>query len=1064
MLRNVTAFVVAVRQPHNSRFARTLFAVAGIAVFAGSGTGLAQDTAVDRTTAFEAVSGELSTTFVPAVTRGNERIRVVVIMKGDSVARVRAQAAGHKLSLAESAAVEKTVAVQHAAIKPLLEAKGAQVLAQYAHALNGIKVEVARSRIPELAALPGVESVRPVGVYSIDNIRSVPFIGAPLVWQGVPGFRGEGIKIAIVDTGIDYTHANFGGPGTVAAWNAAFANNTAPADAALFGPGAPKVKGGTDLVGDSYDANPNNSTYQPIPHPDPNPLDCDGHGSHVAGTAAGFGVKNNATYPGPYNSALYADAASFQIGPGVAPKANLYAVRVFGCTGSTDVVIDAIDWAVQNGMDVISMSLGADWGDANSADAIAAQNAVLAGITVVAASGNAGPAPYITSTPASGTAAITAAAIDGTAAFPGASLALSGNPNPILVQDSNGASFANGTQYPIVVLRNSNGTVSLGCNPAEYDPTQGGANVVGKLVVTVRGTCARVFRAGAAQHFGAAAAAMIDTSASAYPPFEGPIPGGADNPIDGNIYEPVTIPFFGVLQKDTTALTGPTGGPAPATATATNTTIANPGFETVASFSSGGPRFGDSLFKPAVSAPGVSIFSTAVGTGTGGLFESGTSMSTPHISGVSALVRQAHPGWNALAQRAAITQTADPSQIVSYSARLAGNGLVQPLPATNTQAYVVGTANAPDPLSLGFVELTSGNYSTTQTLDIHNSGASAITFNVKTTPQAGSLIHTIGVSAPSITVPAGGDANLGVKFLLLSAAVPATHPLGTTSGFHDAAGTLSLTPSGASANGGATLHIPYYVVPRVRSNVQVSGAPPTLASPNATLSVTNPGGLISGTGDFYAWGLSSPPQGLDYADTRAVGVQSFASGANQFLVFAINTYPRVSNPAPFEWDIAIYLDGHPVNGNPDYYVIGANISSVVSSQPSGRLASFIYNPNTNSVVGSVFFADAATDNSTFLLPAIAQQLGLSATSPRFRYQVFAFSDNGGEQVGDTATYNAFAPAISTGQFATVAPNGTTNVGVSINATEWALSKPLGIMVVSQDNPSGAPQAVLIPTP
>src|SRR5262249_1315573 len=156
---------------------------------------------------------------------------------------------------------------------------------------------------------------------------------------------------------------------------------------------------------------------------------------------------------------------------------------------------------------------------------------------------------------------------------------------------------------------------------------------------TVRGTCARVFRAGAAQHFGAAAAAMIDTSASSYPPFEGPIPGGAATPIDGNIYEPVTIPFFGVLQRDTTALTGP---PAPATATAASATIANPGFEVVASFSSGGPRIGDSLFKPGVSAPGVSIFSTNVGTGTGGVFISGTSMSAPHISGVAALVRQAH--------------------------------------------------------------------------------------------------------------------------------------------------------------------------------------------------------------------------------------------------------------------------------------------------------------------------------------------------------------------------------------------------------------------------------------
>ena len=57
-------------------------------------------------------------------------------------------------------------------------------------------------------------------------------------------------------------------------------------------------------------------------------------------------------------------------------------------------------------------------------------------------------------------------------------------------------------------------------------------------------------------------------------------------------------------------------------------------------------------------------------------------MATPHIAGVAALVRQAHPGWSELAQRAAITQTGDRFQMVGYSARLAGTGVVQPLPAT----------------------------------------------------------------------------------------------------------------------------------------------------------------------------------------------------------------------------------------------------------------------------------------------------------------------------------------------------------------------------------------------
>src|SRR6202011_2233825 len=137
--------------------------------------------------------------------------------------------------------------------------------------------------------------------------------------------------------------------------------------------------------------------------------------------------------------------------------------------------------------------------------------------------------------------------------------------------------------------------------------------------------------------------------------------------------------------SDLPVLTGPTGGPAPATATATNAVIPNPSFESVASFSSGGPRYCDSFFQPSVAAREVSVFSTASGTGTTGQTLSGTSMATPMISGVAALVRQAHPGWSELAQRAAITQTGDRSQMVGYSARLAGTGVVQPLPATQTQ-------------------------------------------------------------------------------------------------------------------------------------------------------------------------------------------------------------------------------------------------------------------------------------------------------------------------------------------------------------------------------------------
>jgi len=315
-------------------------------------------------------SGPITAHRQPLSLLAKERVKVVVTMDVESVAQVRARTPGHVISRQDHDAVHTQVARQHAAVEPMIAARGGRVLAHYRDAMNGMKVEIARGEISGLSNLPGVVQVVGVPKYNIKNVVSVPFIGAPEVWQGIPGFRGEHVKIAIIDTGIDYTHANFGGPGTVAAFAAAAATSAAPADPKLFGPNAPKVKGGTDLVGDDYDADITGS----VPVPDPNPLDCNGHGSHVSGTAAGFGVTNDgATYHGPYNEAAY--AAGFGIGPGVAPLADLYMVRIFGCTGSSDVVTDAIEWAVDNDMDVISMSLGGDYGSRTSADAIASDNA-----------------------------------------------------------------------------------------------------------------------------------------------------------------------------------------------------------------------------------------------------------------------------------------------------------------------------------------------------------------------------------------------------------------------------------------------------------------------------------------------------------------------------------------------------------------------------------------------------------------------------------------------------------------------------------------------------------------
>ena len=362
--------------------------------------------------------GLVGPVWTPVGLRGGETT-VVLQLSGDPVALVQA-AKGRKLSKGEKQAVKSQLKATQDGLRGGIARLGGTVLADYQVAYNGIKVRVDRSKLADLAELPGVTAVRALQVMKPDNVRGVPLIGAPAVWDGLAGLHGEGIKVAVIDTGIDYTHANFAGPGTVAAYNAANAADTLPPSPAL-GWGL-RVKGGWDFVGDDYDADPSSDTYQPVPKPDPNPLDCNGHGSHVSGTAGGSGVlANGTTYTGPYNASTIS-SNSWTIGPGVAPKVDLYGLRVFGCLGSTDVTVDAIEWAVDNDMDVINMSLGSPFGSKDEPSAVASTNAAKAGVIVVTSAGNNGPNQYITGSPGTGAGSIATAASDPTPTFPGVNI------------------------------------------------------------------------------------------------------------------------------------------------------------------------------------------------------------------------------------------------------------------------------------------------------------------------------------------------------------------------------------------------------------------------------------------------------------------------------------------------------------------------------------------------------------------------------------------------------------------------------------------------------------------
>ncbi|RZI90743.1 MAG: peptidase S8 and S53 subtilisin kexin sedolisin, partial [Microbacterium sp.] len=378
-----------------------------------------------------AIDSDISASSIDA----NGRVTVIIEMSGDPVAVVQAEK-GRKLTAAERSSVKGKLKKAQDSIRGSITGKGGKIQAQMQSAYNGIQASVPAKQLDAVSDLPGVVAVHPVRTYELDNAVSVPYLGVPQVWEDT-GYTGENVKVAILDTGIDYTHATFGGPGTIEAFEAAAATSDQPADPALYGPGAPRVKGGIDLVGDDYNADPASDSYQPVPHPDANPLDCNGHGSHVAGTAGGSGVlADGSTYTGAYDSTTSSN--SFRVGPGVAPEADLYAVRVFGCDGSTDVVVPAIDWAVANGMDVINMSLGSSFGRADDPDAVAATNAVGAGVVVVASAGNSGHNPYLTGSPGTGDGVIAVSAVDSSESFPGATITVGGN--TVEAINANGAS------------------------------------------------------------------------------------------------------------------------------------------------------------------------------------------------------------------------------------------------------------------------------------------------------------------------------------------------------------------------------------------------------------------------------------------------------------------------------------------------------------------------------------------------------------------------------------------------------------------------------------------------
>jgi subtilisin family serine protease len=620
---------------------------------------------------------------------------------------------------------------QQAALINSLQAAGIPFKEIYRvqRAMNGVAVVVPSAKLDAIRKLPGVKSVRPIEPSVPTSNGSTAFLGAPQVWQGSPAAAdGTGMRVGIIDSGIDYQHANFGGTGLLADYQA---NNRVTISPSLFP--TPKVAGGTDLAGDAYDAN--STTGAQIPVPDPNPTDCGGHGSHVAGTAAGFGVTaGGATYPGPYNTSL---PSTLRIQPGIAPKAQLYAIRVFGCGGSTDLVVQGIDWALdpnQNGdlsdhLDVINMSLGSNNGNLSNLDTDASDAAALSGMIVVASAGNAGDTYFITGSPGTSQRTISvAASLDSGETLFNFSMTA---PPALAGSNYNAIPAAFGPAVPPMAGDVAYATPPNGCTAI--------TGVTGKVALIDRGTCSFQIKVSAAEAAGATGVIVVQNSTAA------PIVMGGTG---------AGIPSIMISQADGALIKAQLAIlPTPPTVTGSVTVGASLA-DTIASFSSRGPVNDlPGALKPDLTAPGYNIVSTQTGMTciTGGcltptatgydpgnqlLVLSGTSMAAPQVAGMMALLRQLNPTLSveemkALAMNGSLHDvTTQPAGAgLKYGAGRVGAGRIDPVTSANLKVTAYNADNS-GAVSVSFPSEIGASTVVTKKVRVRNLTSTPTTFTL----------------------------------------------------------------------------------------------------------------------------------------------------------------------------------------------------------------------------------------------------------------------------------------------------------------------------------------------
>lgn len=666
------------------------------------------------------------------------------------------RSAGRAEAQSAARSAKRTVAETAGVILAELRSRdrGARLLYRTANAVAGVVVAGDAGEVRALAAREDVRAVRTVVPKYRVNAGAAELTRTLRSWQETGRF-GDGVRIGIIDDGIDYTHAHFGGPGTVAAYEAVDPDTVDPA----YFPTA-KVVGGTDLVGDDYDSSGENGSE--LPDPDPNPISCGHHGTHVAGSAAGFGVDaDGKTFRGDYAALTPGTVADLRIGPGMAPHALLYGIKVFGCHGATEVTALALDWALDpdgdgdfsDRLDIVNLSLGSDFGAADDPDALFVRKLASHGVLPVISAGNGGDLYDVGGSPGTTREALTVASSRDASVLRDATEVT----GPDHLAGVEGGQYSQDYAHfedldrtaPVVAIGNSNAD---GCKPFSARDSR---TVKGKFVwlewdnndaTRACGSFGRAENAGKAgakgvvlsspdQHFGAGLAGnetvpMFQFTASATRKLRPALDAGT-----------LVVRMAGELR---TALA------------TTDSAIV----DTPSSFTSRGIR--GPVVKPDVSAPGDTITSAASGSGNGREVMSGTSMAAPVTTGIAALVRQAHPDWSVEEVKAALINTAGHDLVSARGERFGpqrvGAGRVEARAALDTDVLAF-VANDPGAVSASFgvLEVTEP-VSLTKTIRLVNKGGVARTFSVAYEPITSMPGVRFGLSQDAVRVEPGGAA------------------------------------------------------------------------------------------------------------------------------------------------------------------------------------------------------------------------------------------------------------------------------------------------------------------